>query len=319
MGDPEVHQVVKGGHNLFTGIGDIYIKYELPPVEADERRVLLQLVSSVKNFWIESFLQDSLHEAVMLDLPKESLPDMVQHPWGGILELPGHRPQPLAAEKKIDEIFNETGRALLILGEPGAGKTVTLLKLASELIGRFETDPMQAAPVVLNLSTWQDKFTLATWIEAELKSKYFVSPGRSRPWLESSRLILLLDGLDEVPADRRPSCVHAINEFDRGLPGIVVCSRLTEYTALSKRLNFKGAVCLQPLTVDQVDGYLKTAGDQLASLRQAIREDKALAELSRSPLMLSIMSLALRGSGGRIGQTTREFRGASKADLWPLC
>jgi hypothetical protein len=77
-----------------------------------------------------------------------------------------------------------------------------------------------------------------------------------------------------------------------------VCSRRTEYIALPERLSFRGAVCLQPLTADQVDGYLKAAGNHLAFLRQAIRQDNALAELSRSPLMLSMMSLALQGAGG---------------------
>jgi hypothetical protein len=296
MGNPDVRQVVPGDHNLFTGTGDIHINYELPPVEASERRVLLQFVDSVKRFWIDSFLKDSLHEAAMLELEKEALPDMVQHPWGRTLELPGRSPQPLAAAKRIDEIFFETGRALLILGEPGAGKTVTLVELARELIDRFESNPMQAAPVVLNLSTWQDKSTLATWIEAELKSKYFVPLRRSRAWLDSSHLILLLDGLDEVPSDSRTSCVRAINEFVQncGLPGIVVCSRRTEYTALPVRLSFTGAVCLLPLTVNQIDHYL---GSQVAALRQAIQQDEALAELAQTPLMLNIMSVAFQGAG----------------------
>jgi len=44
---------------------------------------------SVKGFWVETYLKKSAHEAVMLELRKELLPDMVQHPWERILELPG--------------------------------------------------------------------------------------------------------------------------------------------------------------------------------------------------------------------------------------
>src|SRR4051794_3962459 len=40
------------------------------------------------------------------------------------------------------------------------------------------------------------------------------------------------------------------------------------------------------------------AGNQLASLQKAIRQDKALAELAQTPLMLSIMSLAYQGASG---------------------
>jgi hypothetical protein len=73
VGNQEVRQVVPGDHNLFTGIGDIHINYDLPPVEASERRVLLQLVESLKSFWIDTFLKDSLHEAAILELGKRSL------------------------------------------------------------------------------------------------------------------------------------------------------------------------------------------------------------------------------------------------------
>jgi eukaryotic-like serine/threonine-protein kinase len=295
MEGPEVRQTVIGDHNIFTATGDIRINYHLPPAEAEERRILRHLADSVKRFWIEGVLERSLHEVAMLELRKEPLPAVVQHPWERILELPGQSSQSLAGEKKIGEIFFETGRSLLILGEPGAGKTVTLLELARELIGRFETDPTQGAPVVLNLSTWQDKRrSLAAWIEAELKNKYFVPFRRGRAWLESSRLFLLLDGLDEVSAGSRASCVHAINEFlqNTGAPGIAVCSRRTEYTALPARLNFTGAVCLQPLTVEQIDSYLEGGGNRLAALRQVIRKDPPLQELARSPLMLNVISLA---------------------------
>ncbi|MGA8657757.1 MAG: hypothetical protein WB586_16550, partial [Chthoniobacterales bacterium] len=295
MGSSDVRQTAIGDHNIVTATGDIRINYQLPPAEAEERRILLQLADSVKRFWIAGVLEHSLHEAAMLELRNEPLSAAVQHPWERILEIPGQSSRSLAGEKKIGEIFFETGRSLLILGEPGAGKTVTLLQLARELIGRFETDPTQAAPVVLNLSTWQDnRRSLTVWIEAELKNKYFVPLHRSRAWLESSRLFPLLDGLDEVPAGSRASCVHAINEFlkNTGVPGIAVCSRRAEYTALPEKLSFTGAVCLQPLTADQIDGYLDGGGSRLAALRQVIREDPPLQELARSPLMLNVISLA---------------------------
>src|SRR5206468_1111400 len=116
--------------------------------------------------------------------------------------------RPLEAERKIGDVFEGTGRALLILGEPGAGKTVTLLELARDLIDRFEKNPAHSAPVVLNLSTWKSRRgPLANWIEAELKTKYFVPPRRSRQWLAKGRLTLLLDGLDEVAPESRPACV----------------------------------------------------------------------------------------------------------------
>ncbi|MBD2461749.1 hypothetical protein H6G89_11870 [Oscillatoria sp. FACHB-1407] len=38
------------------------------------------------------------------------------------------------------------GRTLLILGEPGSGKTITLLKLAQNLLARTEADLVHLPP-----------------------------------------------------------------------------------------------------------------------------------------------------------------------------
>ncbi|MGH7957900.1 MAG: NACHT domain-containing protein, partial [Opitutaceae bacterium] len=139
---------------------------------------------------------------------------------------------------------------------------------------------------------------LAGWIETELKNRYFVPPRRSREWIKGSRLILLLDGLDEVAAESQSACVEAINLFleNTGAPGIAVCSRLAEYLALPARLRFTGAVCLQPLTPQQIDEFLERGGTQLAAVREAVKTDGLLQELARSPLLLNIISLAYGGA-----------------------
>jgi len=156
-------------------------------------------------------------------------------------------------------------------------------------------------------------------LEVELKNKYFVPLRRSRAWLESSRLFTLLDGLDEVQAGSRASCVHAINEFlqNTGVPGIAVCSRRAEYAALSEKLSFTGAVCLQPLTVDQIDDYLDGGGSRLAALREVIRKDPSLQELARSPLMLNVISLAYQDlPANTIADTTSQTADSRRRHLF---
>src|ERR1043166_683215 len=276
MAAPEIRQTVSGDHNIFTATGDIRITYNLPPAEAEERRVLMQLAASVRQFWVEGVLENSVHDTAMIELRKEAQPEAVEHPWERVLELPGQPAEAIAATRSTTDLFLTTGRSLLILGAPGGGKTFTLLEVARGLLARFETNPSEATAVVLNLSTWQERHGgLAPWLELELTRKYFVPVRRTRAWLESSRLILLLDGLDEVRADNRVACVRAINQFmeTRGAPGIVVCSRLTEYTALPERLKFSAGICIQPLTTKEVDAYLTSAGPQLNGLQVAIKSD----------------------------------------------
>ena len=74
----------------------------------------------------------------------------------------------------------------------------------SEKVTLEVAEDSQPAPVVLNLSTWSPQFRdLKSWVVAELRAKYGVHRRLGTRWLEQNRLLLLLDGLDEVPAPVR--------------------------------------------------------------------------------------------------------------------
>jgi hypothetical protein len=192
-------------------------------------------------------------------------------------------------------IFDQLGQSLLILGEPGTGKTTMLLDLAEQLLDRAGDDPSHPIPVVLNLSTWAaDRKPLAVWLADELNKRYQVPPRIAQDWVAADEILPLLDGLDEVAEAHRQDCAKAINAFrqEHGLLPIAVCSRVEEYEGLVARLQLTGAVRIQPLDREQVDAYLARAHDQLASVREALRSDDTLYELFETPLMLSVAALA---------------------------
>jgi len=209
-----------------------------------------------------------------------------------MLERPGATSQPLPPEQTIADVFAEEGGSLLLLGEPGSGKTTILLELARALLARSEGDPSLPLPVVFNLSSWvEPQRTIIDWLADELSAKYQIPKKIGRAWLGESRLLPLLDGLDELLPDRRAACVQAINAFtqEAGLTGTVVCCRLREYIDLPVRLTLNAAIRLQPLTDDQVMTYLAAAGDRLAALQTALQRDSAMRIDARSPLMLNLM------------------------------
>lgn len=189
------------------------------------------------------------------------------------------------------------GRTLLILGDPGAGKTTMLLKLTRDLITQTEQDLNRPIPVVFNLSSWANKQQkIAAWLVDELQSHYGVSKSLGKAWVHDQQLLLLLDGLDEVKAKYRETCVQAINQFmqNYGLTEIVVCSRIKDYEALSTLLQLRNAIYVQPLTAEQINQYLDKTGEQLQGVKTLLQEDTAMQEMMKSPLIMSIVSLAYK-------------------------
>lgn len=267
----------------------------VPAQTTETNRGLQILRRRVQQFWIEGVLEHSLFQQVLIDLGMTQDFAAVENIW---LERPNAVSRPLPPEQRIADIFAEEGSSLLILGEPGSGKTTTLLGMARDLLTSSEQDPSYPIPTIFNLSSWvEPQRTISDWLADELSAKYQVPKRIGRGWLQEGRLLPFLDGLDELQAKHRVSCVEAINVFAQEMArsGVVVCCRLREYTELPVRLALNAAVRLQPLTDAQVQGYLERAGEPLAALQAALQRDSALRIDARSPLMLNLMARAYQG------------------------
>ncbi len=267
----------------------------LQPPSRQEYRNRQALLNKVNNYWVKGVLEKALHNQVLIELGLEERPDAIAHPWN----LLDNEQQPLPQNTKIIEVFGSMGegRSLLILGDPGSGKTTSLLELTRDLIARAQASINHLIPVVFNLSSWKiGKQAIADWLVEELNTKYQVPKKMGQFWIRKQQLILLLDGLDEVRSELREECLAALNAFYQEYsPEIVVCSRSKDYEALSNRLNFQSAVYLRSLTLEQVYDYLNIVSYELRGLKALIKEDTALQELAKSPLMLNIMILTYQG------------------------
>jgi DNA-binding SARP family transcriptional activator len=270
-----------------------------------ERHNQLILLNKVKHFWVKGVLEQTLHDTPRLELVRRPCPEAIEQPWAQVVEPLPHATQPIPPEKRMLDLFQEADCALLILGTPGVGKTITLIELARELIALAEDDPGQPIPVILNLSSWsQHRASLADWIVKELTAKYQIPHQMGHAWLENNELLLLLDGFDEIALKYQPHGARAINQFREahGLTGLVVCSRTHAFEAGSFRLRLGGAIMLQPLNIAQIDHYLAASGGELNFLRVALQREAEhgsteLYEVLQSPLMLSVIRLAHREIG----------------------
>jgi serine/threonine protein kinase len=270
----------------------------LKAAELQEQRALQSrefLMRKVQSFWIDGVLNNSLHAAVSIELGLAIDTDAVEHPWDLIIQMRDQVSRPLPPGTRVGDAFRDLGEAMLILGVPGAGKTTLLLELARDLLALAKQDSSRRVPVVFHLSTWaQQRLALADWLVDELDKRYYLPPGAGRTCLASAQLAVLLDGLDEVTPAHRAACVIAINEFRKqyGSMPVAVCCRVADYDALPLRLRLGGAVAIQSLTREQIDGYFRRAGEALAGVRMALGHDEQLWALIKTPLLLSIAALA---------------------------
>ena len=194
---------------------------------------------------------------------------------------------------------------LVVLGEPGYGKTVAALGLVEEI---NNTDPVRLSEL-FSLAEWyawevgRPDARLEHWLAEALSVSYGLPPSVAHTIIARNRLVPILDGLDEIPKDARNACKEAIDayagrapEFRR--PFVVTCRR-QEYLDLAPDwVAADRHVILAGLTVQQIASAIQERA-QVSTDWEAVRTavlqgDGQLETVLRSPLRLGLALKARR-------------------------
>ena len=201
----------------------------------------------------------------------------------------------------------DSGR-LVILGEPGAGKTGAAIRL---LLAALEHRRLLAGqersavpvPVLIGVRGW-DPVTqpLERWLALRLAEEHpFLRSAAyghdaARRLVRTGRLAVIVDGLDEMRGDLRSTAVRALD--DQATFRLVVVSRSQELVAAASRAHLSGAAALQLQPVDAEDAaaYLERCCPRPLSvawqrLLDTVRTDRSspVAGALDTPLALSLV------------------------------
>lgn len=141
-------------------------------------------------------------------------------------------------------------RRVVLLGEPGAGKTTTLLQLTVDLAKEAQKDAQAKLPVFIPLRAFQGDMPFVEFIRgqmATLQSQY-------ERLLGEGRLVLLLDALNEMPRlspDRR-DLVAEVRDYLRDKPNWMVSCRVRDYQEDLNTLPDVGKVRLKPFDLPRI-------------------------------------------------------------------
>ena len=164
-------------------------------------------------------------------------------------------------------------KRLVVLGRPGAGKTILAIELVLQLLrkSRDNTAADQSAsriPVRFSAASWLPGQDIRKWMAQRLTLDYDVRPAVAQQLIDSSDILPVLDGLDELdrdPVDAAPvralallAELNAYGEFDRPGPVIVTCrgERYEQILAAGGALFADQTIRIAELAPSQVRNYL---------------------------------------------------------------
>lgn len=220
-----------------------------------------------------------------------------------------------------------TGR-MVVLGEPGAGKTMLMVRLVLDLLARRTGG--EPVPFLASVASWNPaEQDLRGWLAAQLLIGHpalgdpppagMNESNQAAALLASGWILPVLDGLDEIPGEIRGPAISRINDALRLGEKMVVTCRTQHYRdavrpadGVEMTIRAAAAVQLRSLSADAVRGYLY---DDAAGPATRARWDPVIALLGTdapvsqalsTPLMVSLARAIYNPRPGELIQDLRD-------------
>jgi predicted NACHT family NTPase len=151
---------------------------------------------------------------------------------------------------------------LVVLGDPGAGKTVLVTELLIRLLEARRHDQDQPVPVLISASAYGAVRAWGDWLSRHLAQRFGISHLAAELLVRDRRILPVVDGIDEMDRDGEPRrAQHLITELNASMRGlerapVVVTCRYSGYHVLTQDLDRVTYIELVPLTGHEIAGFL---------------------------------------------------------------
>jgi hypothetical protein len=216
--------------------------------------------------------------------------------------------------------------SFVIVGPPGSGKTQAATALALSIVDQRKAGDV--VPVLLSLRSWSGSDRpLEDWIIDRLSDLYAIPDDEVARLVGQSRILPILDGLDEISAHQQGMAHSVINAMLRGLGSFVVTCRTRDYDQFATwmdALSSSTVVEMQPLEAGDVVRYIAAniSDDQRKAWAPVIRELEQGAvgqfkDVMASPLSARMVLRPYLMTRGNPSQLLRQIyaRGSMGVDL----
>ena len=126
-------------------------------------------------------------------------------------------------EKTADicQCISSSNKKIVLLGEPGSGKSVSLLKLTIDYADRALADEEALIPILIPLGSYKENITPNEYV----KKRMSIDTEYADELFDLKSCIFIFDALNEVASTKREEVVKYI----RGLARFIVSCRLLDY------------------------------------------------------------------------------------------
>jgi HEAT repeat protein len=189
---------------------------------------------------------------------------------------------------------------VLLVGSPGVGKSTTLLRLLAILARQELRKAVPRIPVLIRLKDYQASFSgsedtsgMLALIKEALEPELSLEISDIKALLfQKKRLFLLLDGLNEIPADIVRSKLTNFRDQCRSAQVPLICTTRN----LGDDLGIQRKVDLQPLSPKEINRFLSEC---MPGQEQQVLQllNKGNQELGKTPFILWMLYDIFRNSG----------------------